>query len=511
MALIEIGSTKQLFVDDYLIESLTNTKQVLNPGQKPDDNPVLRPERPWEGTVVQMGGALSRGAFLDQEEGIFKMFYECHTPRAEIVDGKALSVESPERYSCLANSEDGINWERPNLGLVDYDGSTDNNIVPPDKYLHYLFYDEHESNPDRRFKGFKRWGLTDTPGMTLDLFYSPDALNWTPYEGNPVVDTRPRYGRWGPTMFMGWDSIREVYAVHMENAFHRRSAIGKRLIGRAESPDLIHWTEPETILVPDDQDEPDTEFYAMPAITYESWYVGMLWVFQTTNVTHHPEIVFSRDGVHYQRNYRQPFIQRGDRRVDFDSNSIYAGVPIVRGDQICTFYHGINWRSPETMLELGDKAIGAVGLAITPLDGFVSLDGGKGVPADIGTDGPTDSIEAVYHERSSRASDQAWRAAFSQVITRSFGFSGSRLYLNVKSAAQGGVSAGPCEVRVQILTPNHEPLAGYGFDDADPITTSGHRHVVSWNGNPDLSAIEGQPVKLRLYFKNAKLYSFQFR
>ena len=55
MALIEIGSTKQLFIDDYLIESLTDTKQVLNPAQKVDDNPVLRPERPWEGNVVRHG------------------------------------------------------------------------------------------------------------------------------------------------------------------------------------------------------------------------------------------------------------------------------------------------------------------------------------------------------------------------------------------------------------------------------------------------------------------------
>ena len=46
MAIIEIGSTKQLFVDDYLIESLANAKQGLNQAVKADDNPVLRRERP---------------------------------------------------------------------------------------------------------------------------------------------------------------------------------------------------------------------------------------------------------------------------------------------------------------------------------------------------------------------------------------------------------------------------------------------------------------------------------
>ena len=149
------------------------------------------------------------------------------------------------------------------------------------------------------------------------------------------------------------------------------------------------------------------------------------------------------------------------------------------GDRIYTFYHGINWRSPETAVELGDKAEGAMGLAVTPIDGFVSLDGNKGVPADVGADTPTVHVEALYKERSDRVSDQAWRAAFSQVITRSFGFTGSQLHMNIRSAAQGGSSAGPCEVRVQLLSANHEPLEGYGFDDADPLTTSGHDHVVS--------------------------------
>ena len=511
MALIEIGSTKQLFIDDHLIESMTNTEPRLNPALKVDDNPVLRPERPWEGNSITIGGALSRGAFFDEEEGIFKMFYEAVRMAPRVVDGEIVSVETQPRVACFATSEDGIHWDRPSLGLVEYDGSTKNNIIPDDKYLPYIFYDSHEDDPARRIKGFKRTGDTQTPGMTIDLFFSPNGFDWTPYENNPVVDTRPRYGRWGPTMFMGWDDIRQVYAVHMENALHRRSAIGKRLIGRSESPDLYEWSDPETILVPDERDPSDTEFYALPAITYEGWYVGMLWVYNTTSTTHYPEAVFSRDGIHYQRNFRQPFIQRGGRRVEFDYNSIYAGVPIVHGDMIHTYYNGINWRSPEALMELGDRGVGAIGLGVTPIDGFVSLDGAKGVPADVGTDVPTDSIEALYKERSDRTSEHAWRASFSQVITRSFSFTGSRLFLNVEAALQGGSSSGPCEVRVQLLSPNHEPLDGYRFDDADPITASDPRSVVSWNGDADIGRLAGQAIKLRLYFKNCKLYSFQFR
>ena len=71
--------------------------------------------------------------------------------------------------------------------------------------------------------------------------------------------------------------------------------------------------------------------------------------------------------------------------------------------------------------------------------------------------------------------------------------------------------AGPCEVRVEILSPNHEPLSGFTFEDADPITISGQDHVVSWQGKSELNELSNKTIKLRFYFKNAKLYSFQFR
>ena len=39
--------------------------------------------------------------------------------------------------------------------------------------------------------------------MIFDLYFSPDFKSWTPFEGNPIFDTSPKVGRWGPTLFMG--------------------------------------------------------------------------------------------------------------------------------------------------------------------------------------------------------------------------------------------------------------------------------------------------------------------
>ena len=485
MALINIDSQKQLFVDDYLIESMNNCTQVLNRAEKVVDNPVLRPELPWEGGDVSINNVR-----WDDEGGQFEMRYTATQWKARR-DKKEVVVEGEDGgRTCLAVSADGIHWEKPVVGQVEYEGSKQNNILPQDWLMGYTYPDPNAEDPAKIFRGHVRKGDTRSPGMTFDLYFSPDFKSWTPYANNPIIDTSPKIGRWGPTAFMGWDPIRKVYAAHMENSHHRNAPLGKRLIGRSESPDGITWSEAETILLPDAQDAPDTEFYNMACIAYAGMYVGLLWIFRTTNTTHHPEIVFSRDGIHYRRDYRQPFIERGGG-IDFDSVSLYVDQPIVSGERILTFYTGRNWRSPETLLDLGDRAQGAIGLAVSRLDGFISVDGTKG------------SLEEVPIRRPRTAE-------YSELVTRSFSFAGTQLHLNVESALQQW-GAGPCEVRVEILDPDHTYIPGYEFEDADPITSDSLDHVVSWDGNSDLSQLAGRAIKLRFYFKNAKLYSFQFR
>ena len=491
MALIDIGSRKQLFVDDYLVESATNTTRVMNPARKVDNNPVLRPEMPWEGNDVR-----PRHIYFDDREGVFKMLYQgkSHSGR-RAADGTVVVVgQDDPPVNCVAVSDDGVHWERPVLNRIEFRGSKRNNIVPmsamyPDEGIQLnMFLDRREVDPSKRFKALG-WTKPTSAPMCVYLYYSPDGLDWTPHPDNPILDTSPKIGRWGPGDLIGWDPIRETYAIHVENSHHRRGPMGKRLIGRAESPDMVEWTEAETILLPDDKDPTDTEFYAMPTIAYEGIYVAMPWIFRTTNTTHHPELAFSRDGVHYSREFRAPFIERG-HPLEFDGTSIYSRVPIVHGDRVLTYYSATNWRSPEQLLTLGDRATAAVGLATARLDGFVSFDGAKGTPTDV-------------------APMRGGPREYSEVVTRSFSFSGSRLHLNVETALQQW-GAGPPELRVELLEPNHDYIDGYRFEDADPLTTSGLDNVASWRGNADLGAFAGRPVKLRFYFKNCKLYSFRF-
>ena len=363
--LTHIGTQKQLFLDDHRVESLKHAAFVMNPAKKYRDNPVYRREHPWEGNALHYGAVC-----YDEQEQLFHMWYHnCHfsgtlrTPKKLV---PSVPAKTGQRF-LYAVSKDGYHWEKPDLGLVEFEGSTSNNILGPENWRNFkggVFIDPNETDPDKRFKAMAQISMQDDDRDVSDpdepdaeqrfpwnLYTSGDALNWTPHPHNPVID-RPE-SIWGPTAMMGWDPIRQVYAAHMENCINKYMVFGPhmcplamRIIGRAESPALEQSSEPETNLLPDQDDPPDLEFYSMWATTYENYYLGMLWNFRKASATLWPQVVFSRDGIRYDRRYTQPFIQLGDEG-SFDSVTVYALQPIVHGDQIFIYYGGQNYRASE--------------------------------------------------------------------------------------------------------------------------------------------------------------------
>ena len=180
-SMLEIGRRKQLFIDDYMIQSLTDAQQVLNTAVKERSNPVIRPDQPWEGHLSPIAKVL-----YDEEEKLFKMWYSTTEQwRAERVgqlveqgtykwtdkvssaieydwtDGGAVRkrVEFPHRYVgdrhkytsrlCYATSRDGVHWEKPNLGKVEFNGNRSNNILPAENWPP-TFEDAHETDPAKR-------------------------------------------------------------------------------------------------------------------------------------------------------------------------------------------------------------------------------------------------------------------------------------------------------------------------------------------------------------------------
>ena len=144
---------------------------------------MISPEKPWEGNDVRF-----RNIIFDEVDQVFKLWYDAREHSAQQGDGEIIvkGEFDDEVRTCLAVSEDAINWERPNLGTVEFGGSKNNNILAPDQQLPllagqrdsntYFFQDNHEQDPSKRYKVFVRTGSTTTPGMQFHLYFSKDAL-----------------------------------------------------------------------------------------------------------------------------------------------------------------------------------------------------------------------------------------------------------------------------------------------------------------------------------------------
>ncbi|PYV16722.1 MAG: hypothetical protein DMG07_07215, partial [Acidobacteria bacterium] len=138
---------------------------------------------------------------------------------------------------CYATSSDGVNWEKPNLGLVEFNGSKKNNIVDLHEPALWstcaLIHDPEDPNAQRRFKMAYEAGLPKGLGK-ICVAFSPDGLRWKPYEGNPV----------GPMLEMaGITKHRGMYYLNGQDALIREHhpAPARRLVTFA-SADFERWS-----------------------------------------------------------------------------------------------------------------------------------------------------------------------------------------------------------------------------------------------------------------------------
>ena len=135
--MINIGNRREVFFDSFLInKSKTTAEAVVNkPIRK---NVIFECDKPWEGNCCGYPNVF-------YAEGKWKFYYG--TGNLEI--GRA--------YIAYAESTDGINWVKPELGIVSYNGSTANNIIADKEVLRswhcnrlndaYVFYDENPNCP----------------------------------------------------------------------------------------------------------------------------------------------------------------------------------------------------------------------------------------------------------------------------------------------------------------------------------------------------------------------------
>ena len=434
---IRVGSRLELLLDDHLIESVQDLSFQLHQPQRAES--VLRPEHPWE-----EDGLGHVTVFQDGE--LMRMYYRGY------IKPPGFSWE-PEQLMCYAESRDGIHWNKPLLGLVDWQGSKANNIVwrGPEAAGMAPFVDRRSGCPaEARYKS-----LGGNPPYPLA---SPDGLQWHRLTDQPVLP-KPRFG------LSYWDPEREYYVAYVRSRDH-----GMRGIALATSADFTAWSEPQNL---DYGDAPREELYwntGLPYFRAPHIYLGfpMRLVFaadaetdQRTDRTDSP-LLFSRDGFRFDRRYMQSFVRAGLNPGNWQphANMMALGILPTKDDELSMYLTNKDDDGQTHLQRLTMRT-----------DGFVSL-------------------QAPY--------------AGGEFTTRPIVFAGDQLALNVATGAAGGVG-------VEIQSADGDPLPGFQLEDCVEYHGDSTAAPMRFTADRDLGALAGQPVKLRFVLRDADLFAFQFR
>ena len=258
--MINIGTRRECFFDDFLLDNAkTTAKHLLHHPEI--RNIVLVHDAPWEGD-----GCDFHNFFYDEEYGKYRLYYLAwHT---NVVEPK-IPAELKYIRICYAESDDGIDWVKPNLGICEFDGSYDNNVILDKKVCSafdnfYVFKDSNPACPkEEKYKGI---ALYD---KALWAFFSEDGIHFAP--GRMITDK----GAFDSLNTMHWNESAGVYrgfmrGFHLPGDLEGNDPMDERPlelpdterndrirdVRYIESKDFINWSRPKLIDFGDKEDIP---------------------------------------------------------------------------------------------------------------------------------------------------------------------------------------------------------------------------------------------------------------
>lgn len=455
-AVIPIDLGRQLFVDDFLIETSTLHRTAHRPVLA-SASPVIEARTGLDSGFV--AAPYSDGVWFDPAMGLFRAWYW-----GGGVNGLA-----------YAHSQDGTTWIREKVKepvlpafphmVINAGGGRDSGTT----------WIDYAADASERYKAFIYSG-----SRKQSVWFSRDGIHWNKQDFLiEAVSDRTTFF-YNPFRRVWVESVRARVALPALGEHAQR--VSRSRVYR-ESFDLRNWTPSDdnptaTFWVgPDEDDAPypgtnsPPELYNLDAVAYESLLVGLFSWFYPEDGANLVEVNvgFSRDGFHWSRPSRggagNAFLPATNREGDwnaYNTQSVGGGFLVV-GDELWFYFSGRNARHG-TPLE--DGAV-STGLAKLRRDGFYSMD--------------ADSREA-------------------SLTTLPVIFSGSRLFVNIDDPNG--------ELRVEVLDEEGRPLTGFSREDATPISTDSVQSLVRWGDNEDLGKLAGRAVRFRFHLRAGSLYSF---
>jgi len=459
---IHIGGRRELFVDRELIAQMRDTDLRL--ATPVDAGPVLRFDKPWEGPFCGYTTIIRDGS-------LFRMYY-----RGEPTVGKD---GNDNEVTCYAESSDGKLWRRPELNLFDVAGGRLNNVVlarhTPFSHNFSPMLDARPGVPAaERFKavaGVQKTGLA--------AFVSADGIRWKKLREAPVLPP-PKLFSLDSQNIAFWSEAERKYVLYFRT-WKQIGSVKYRWVSRATSEDFLNWSPSEEMSY---GDAPPEHLYTNQTSAYfraPHIYAGICARFMPgrqivteeqavglgVNPSYYKDcsdavLVTSRGGARYTRTFMEAFLRPGVGLENWVSRSNYPALNLIQtGPAAMSFFVNRNYGQPTSYLRRYELR----------LDGLAS-------------------VRAPY--------------AGGEFVTKPVIFEGSKLELNFSTSAPGSV-------RVELQSASGAPLPGYTLEDSRELIGDEIEHVYAWRNGPDVSALQGKPVRLRFVMKDADLFAFRFR
>ena len=455
---VAIGQDRQLFVDRHLIESTDGCELRL--GTPRDEGPVFEFDAPWEGRFCGYSTVIAH-------EGGFLLYYRGL--------GEAGADGSDLERTCVAVSDDGVEWRRPSLGLFEVSGTRDNNVVladdPPFSHNFSPFLDTRPGVPaGERFKA-----LSGVEASGLVGWSSGDGFRWKRVRQGPLMTD----GMFDSQNVAFWSEAEGCYACYMRT-WTGEEYTGFRSVSRATSTDFLTWTESRPMTFTGEGLEHIYTNQTHPYFRAPKVYLAVAARFMPGRAVLDAEsaarlgvdpgyfrdcsdavLLTSRGGLTYDRTFREAFLRPGVGLENWVSRSNYPALNLVQtGPAEMSLYVNQSYAQPTAALHRYSLR----------LDGLASLHAGF-----------TGGV----------------------LTTKALRFDGNALELNYATSAAGGL-------RVEIVGADGEAIPGFGLDAAGELIGNDVGGAARWAGDADLGALQGRPVRLRFHLRDGDLYSWRF-
>jgi len=459
---------RYLLLDSRIIDQVENAHLTVGVVQKDENNPLFKEDKPWEPRFDNPYCSI----IYDEEERIFKCWYSIfiksdgykdYPEKGDSFPGEGLPSDQRAWVEwgkgvrdfgvCYATSKDGIHWEKPELDIIDFSGSKENNIVI--EYAHgvTVMKDLHEADPQKRYKAIH------PERENSFVWFSPDGIHW-----DEPIDVGPMdYGDTNNCVW--WDPDLEQYVIitrtwggEPESPVY--ASRGHRQPSRSVSSDFLNWSKPEIVL---DGLEVRYQIHDMPVVRHAGVYIGMIGLFDVEASKQWCELAWCPDSIEWHRiQPGTPLISNGPVMGDYDWGCIFAAMPLIGKDKI-RIYYGANdgrfmaWRN------------GFLALAWMRADGFA------GYEQIAGGNNKTGSV-----------------------TTKPVTVVGDSLCISADVAPSGFVS-------VTAFDENNEELG-----EGELVTTTVTDAKIQWKDGFSFTGLKGKKVKFEFDLRESKLFSFSF-